>query len=73
MAAFSEDFLSEDDFQAILGYFCHFLLLYVVNSFKVDEKIATDQKDYHKSFLGVIKNRPSVNNSKKCWLLGKKE
>ena len=68
MGAFSEDFLSEDDFEAVLATFCCYD--YGANSSEAVEKIATDQKDYHKSSLGVITNPLSINNNKESWLLG---
>ena len=68
MGAFSEDFLSEDDFEAVLATFCCYD--YGANSSEAVEKIATDQKDYHKSSLGVITNIVSINNNKESWLLG---
>ena len=52
MSAFSEDFLNEDDFEAALATFCCYY--YGVNTYEAIEKIATDQKDYHESTLGVI-------------------
>ena len=56
-----EDFLSEDDFGAVLVTFCCYD--YGTNSSETVEEIATDQKDYHKSSLGIITNPPSINNS----------
>ena len=57
MAAFSEDFLSEDDFEAVLATFCCYD--YEKNDYSVKasepvENIATDKKDYHKCPLCVI-------------------
>ena len=49
MAAFNEGFLSEDDFKAALAFLCCWD--YDANSSEAVEKIATDQKDYYKSFF----------------------
>ena len=49
MAASSEDFLSEDDFEAALATFCSYD--YGANSSEAVENIARDQKDYHKSYF----------------------
>ena len=38
--------LSESDFEAVLATFCCYD--YVANASKAVQKIATDQKDYHK-------------------------
>ena len=57
MAAFSEDFCSEDDFEAVLTNPCCYN--YGTNFSEAVEKIATGQKDYHKS--------PFINKSKKCY------
>ena len=45
MAAFSEDFLGEDDFEAVLAIFCSYE--YSVNASEGVEKIAADEEDYH--------------------------
>ena len=52
MAAFSEDFINEDNFEVALATFCCYD--YGVNTYEAIEKIATDQSDYHESILGVI-------------------
>ena len=52
MAAFREDFLSEDEFEAVLATFCCYD--YGANASEAVEKIATDQNDYHKCSLCVI-------------------
>ena len=52
MAAFSEDFLSADDFEAVLAIFCCYE--YGINASEAVEKIATDEKDYHKCSLCVV-------------------
>ena len=52
MAAFSDEFLGENDFKAVLATFCYYD--YDVNASEAVEKIATDQKDYHKCSLCVI-------------------
>ena len=49
MAACSEDFLCEDDFNAALAIFRSYG--YSVNASVAVEKIATDEKDYHKCSL----------------------
>ena len=48
----SKDFLSGDDFEAVsaIWYFYY----YGANASEAIEKIATDEKDYHKCPLGVI-------------------
>ena len=43
MAAFSEDFLSGDDFEAALSTFCYYH--YCANSSEAVTKVNTDQKD----------------------------
>ena len=54
MAAFSEDFLSQDDFEAVLVTLgCYH---YGTNSSETVQKIATDRKDYHTSSLGYRKS-----------------
>ena len=52
MAAFSEDFLSEDDFEPVLVIFCSYD--YDTNASEAVEKIAADEKDYHKCSLCCI-------------------
>ena len=57
MAAFSEDFLSEDDFGAVLATFCCYDYEkndYGVKASEPVENIATDKKDYHKCSLCVL-------------------
>ena len=44
-----EELLSENDFEAALATFCCYE--YGANSSEPVQKIATDQKDYHKSSL----------------------
>ena len=51
-AAFREDFLNGDDFQAVLASFCSYD--YVTNVSEAAEKIATDEKDYCKCSLSVF-------------------
>ena len=46
MAAFSEDFHSGDDFEALLAIFCSYDD--GANASEAVEKIATEKKDYHK-------------------------
>ena len=47
MAVFSEEFLTEDDFEAASAFlYCY---NYGAKSSEAVEKIATDQNDYHKS------------------------
>ena len=67
MAAFSEDFLSQDDFEAVLVTLgCYH---YGTNSSETVQKIATDQKIItHRRW--VIANPPSINHNKKGWLQG---
>ena len=65
MAVFSEEFLSESEFEAVLATFCCYD--YGVKASEAVERIATNQQDYHKCSLYVIvcciaKN--IVNNSK---------
>ena len=48
---FCEDLLGENDFEAVLSPLCCYN--YGANAPEVDQKIATDQKDYHKCFLCV--------------------
>ena len=52
MAAFSEEFLSENDIEAVLVSSCCYD--YGANASEEFEKIATDKKDYHKCSLCVI-------------------
>ena len=52
MATFKEDFLSEDDFETVLSMFCCYD--YSANASEGVKKIATDQKDRHKTSLGVM-------------------
>ena len=69
MTSFSDEFLSENDFETVLVTFCYYD--YGVKTSK--EKIATDQKDYQKCSLCVIVcciTKNIVSNSKKDWLLG---
>ena len=68
MATINENFLIEDDFETVLATFSCYD--YGVNSSEAVDKIAADQKGYHKSSLGVITNLPSINNSKKVCLPG---
>ena len=46
MVACSEDFLCGDDFDAALVIFCSYC--YSAKASETDEKIATDEKGYHK-------------------------
>ena len=48
----SEDFLKGDDFDAVLAIW--YFYYYGANASEAIEKIATDEKDYHKCSLGVI-------------------
>ena len=52
IAAFKEDFLSRDGFQAVLAIF--FSYDYDVNAFEAVEKIATDEKGYLGQMLLVL-------------------
>ena len=52
MAAVSEEFFSENDFEAVVATFCCYD--YGANASEAIERIATDQKDYHKCSLCVI-------------------
>ena len=52
MAVFSDEFCSKNDFQPVLATFCCYD--YGGNPFEAVERIATDQKDYHKCSLLVI-------------------
>ena len=49
---FCEEFLSENDFEAVLATFCCYD--YGANASEAVLKIATDQKDYHKCSSCVI-------------------
>ena len=49
---FCEELLSENDFEAILVTFCCFD--YGANTSEAVQKIATDQKEYHKCSSRVI-------------------
>ena len=49
---FSEEFLSKNDFEAVLTTYCCYD--YDVSDSEIAEKIAIDQKDDHKSSLWVI-------------------
>ena len=51
MAAFNKDFLSGNDFEAVLLIFCYYD--YGANASQAVEKISTDKKDYHKCSLCV--------------------
>ena len=51
MAVFREVFLSENNFQTVLANFC--CDDYGANASEAVEKIATNQKDYHRYFFGV--------------------
>ena len=50
--AFCEEFLSENDFEAVLASFCCYD--YGANASEAVQKIAADQKDYHKCSSCVI-------------------
>ena len=52
MTACSEDFLCQDGFNAALAIFRSYC--YNANASVAVEKIATDEKDYHKCSLCVI-------------------
>ena len=61
-----EEPLSENDFEAVLATFC--CHDYVANAFEAVQKIATDQKDYHKcsSCYSLLNSQNiSINNSEK--------
>ena len=49
---FSDEFLSENNFKAVLTTFCCYD--YGANASEAVDKITTDQKDYHKCSLCVI-------------------
>ena len=51
MASFSEDFLHENDFGAVLATLCCYD--YRINASEAVQNIVIDQKDYHKSSLYV--------------------
>ena len=68
---FCEELLSENDFEAVLTTLCCYD--YGANASEAVQKIATDQKEYHKCSLCVIicwiaKIYLSINNSEK-WLV----
>ena len=52
MATFSEEFLSENDFEAVLAIFCCYD--YGDSAVKAVQMIVTDQKYYHNCSLYVI-------------------
>ena len=52
MPAFSKKFLSQNEFEGVLAFFCCYD--YGANASEAVEKIAADQKDYHKWSLCVI-------------------
>ena len=52
MAVFSEEFLSENDFGVVLANFCCYH--YGANLSEAVDRIAADQKDYHKCSSRVI-------------------
>ena len=52
MVAFFEELLSENDFEAVLATFCCYD--YGANASEAVQKIATDQKDYHRCSSCVI-------------------
>ena len=66
MAAFSEEFLSENGFETVLAtFYCYD---YDANASEAVEKIGTDQKDCHKCSVRVIVcciARGMINNTKK--------
>ena len=47
MTAFSQELLSENDFETALATFCWYGYDYCVKAFEAVEKIATDQQCYH--------------------------
>ena len=68
---FCEELLSEYDFEAVLATLCCYE--HCGNSSEAVQKIATDQKEYHKCYSSVIicwidKIYLSINNSEK-WLV----
>ena len=52
MAALSEDFFIEEDFEAVLTIFCSYD--YGANSSEAIEKMGTYEKDHHKCCLCFI-------------------
>ena len=74
MTAFSLDFLSGDNAKAFLAIFCFYD--YSANASEAVEKIATDEKDYHKcSMCMIVSNMMwqtlnNINKSKKDRLPG---
>ena len=71
MAVLSEDFLTEDDFEDVLAFFCCYD--YSANASVAGEKITTEHKDYHNSSLVVIVCCIAIEfhqKQKKGWLLG---
>ena len=50
-AAFSEDFLHKNDFEAVLATLCCYD--YRINASEAVQNIVIDQKDYHRSSLYV--------------------
>ena len=68
---FCEELLSENDFKAILANFCCYH--YGTNASEAVQKIATDQKDYHKcSSCAIVCWIAKIYQSitvKKGWLL----
>lgn len=58
--AFSEDFSSRDDLEAVLAIFCSYE--YGANVFEEVAKTATDEKDYNKWSLCVIVCRIDTKN-----------
>ena len=50
--SFCEEFISENDFEAVLATFCCYE--YGSNASEAVQKITADQKDYHKCSLCVI-------------------
>ena len=68
---FCEELLSENNFEAVLANFCCYD--YGANSSEVVQKIATNQKDYHKcsSCFSLLNSQNiSINNSEKSLVLG---
>ena len=49
MAAFSQDFLSEDDFEDVIAIFCSYD--YGANASDAVEKVSIDEKGYYKCSL----------------------
>ena len=52
MVVFCEEMISENKFQAVLATLCCYY--YGANASEAVQKIATDQKEYHKCFSCVI-------------------